>query len=95
MKTLTSDEAAAQVADLPDGPQTAERRDLMRRVMTILEGFSENQQEVIRLKFQAGLSYREISRVTALSAGNVGYLIHTAIHKIRDQLAVENEGTVS
>ena len=43
----------------------------------------------MRLKFQNGLSYKEISRVTELSVSNVGYLIHTAIQKLRQQLEVE------
>jgi RNA polymerase sigma-70 factor (ECF subfamily) len=43
----------------------------------------------VRLKFQAGLSYREISRVTELSVSNVGYLIHTAIRTLRRQLHVD------
>lgn len=45
-----------------------------------------NQQEVIRLKFQNGLSYKEISQVTGLSVANVGFLIHTGIKTIREQL---------
>jgi RNA polymerase sigma-70 factor (ECF subfamily) len=42
-----------------------------------------NQQEVIRLKFQNGFSYKEISRITQLSTGNVGFLIHTAVIALR------------
>jgi len=37
------------------------------------------------LKFQNGLSYREISRITNLSVSNVGVLIHTAIKTMRRQ----------
>ena len=33
-----------------------------------------NQQEVVRLKFQNGFSYQEISRITSLSVGNVGFI---------------------
>ena len=66
-----------------------ESREAVDRVSTILDGLPENQQEVIRLKFQNGLSYREISHVTQLSVSNVGYLIHIAIKKIRKQLVIE------
>ncbi len=46
-----------------------------------------NQQDCIRMKFQQGLSYLEISRVTALSVTNVGYLIHIGIKTLRARLA--------
>ena len=48
-----------------------------------------NQQEVVRLKFQNGFSYREISRITALSVGNVGFLIHTAVARLRTEFAAQ------
>jgi RNA polymerase sigma factor (sigma-70 family) len=51
-----------------------------------LSGLSANQQEVIRLKFQQGLKYREIAAVTGLSMSNVGFLIHTGIKKMRAAL---------
>jgi RNA polymerase sigma-70 factor (ECF subfamily) len=44
---------------------------------------------VVRLKFQHGLSYKEIAAVTELSVSNVGYLIHTAIKKLRTELGVQ------
>ena len=51
-----------------------------------LSCLSENQQEVIRLKFQQGLKYREIAPVTGLSVSNVGFLIHTGLKKLRAAL---------
>ena len=54
----------------------------------LLERLPHNQQEVIRLKFQQGLSYKEIAAITELSASNVGYLIHTAVKKLRAELGV-------
>jgi RNA polymerase sigma-70 factor (ECF subfamily) len=45
----------------------------------------KNQQEVIRLKFQHGLSYKEISTVTNLSVTNVGFLIHTGLKVLRER----------
>ncbi len=43
------------------------------------------------MKFQAGLSYREISEVTELSVTNVGFLLHTALARLRESLAAANE----
>lgn len=51
----------------------------------LLARLPENQREVVKLKFEAGLSYREISEVTKHSIGNVGFLLHTAIQTLRRQ----------
>jgi len=67
--------------------QLAEQDDSLSHALSVLEKLSPNQQEVIRLKFQHGLSYREIAAVTRLSVTNVGFLIHTGVKKIREQLA--------
>ena len=56
------------------------------RIGEMLTTLPSNQQEVIRLRFQHGLSYKEIAGVTKLSVTNVGFLIHTAIKTIRDRL---------
>ena len=89
MQSLPVDQAAQQPSGEPDQTIAAEERDTAEHVRRLLETLPENQQEVLRLKFQAGLSYREISRVTALSVSNVGYLIHTAIRTLRRQLQVD------
>ena len=52
-----------------------------------LETLDERSREVIRLKFNEGLSYKEISLRTGLSTGNVGYLLHHAIKAVGDELA--------
>jgi len=49
----------------------------------LLERLPENQREVLRLRFQCDLSYREISEITQLAEGNVGFLLHTGIKTLR------------
>ena len=49
------------------------------RVLDLLEVLPINQREVIRLKFQNGFSYQEISRISGHSVSNVGYLIHAGV----------------
>jgi RNA polymerase sigma-70 factor (ECF subfamily) len=44
------------------------------------------QREVVRLKFQAQLSYEEIAAITSLSVSNVGVLLHTAIRTLRQRM---------
>jgi len=55
-------------------------------VMDLLEHLSPNQQEVVRLKFQDELSYKQISSVTGLTVSNVGFLLHTALRRLRSGL---------
>ncbi|MGH8047783.1 MAG: RNA polymerase sigma factor [Chthoniobacterales bacterium] len=45
----------------------------------------EKQQELVRLKFEAGLSYREIGEVMRMSVNNVGVQLHNAILTLRQQ----------
>ena len=66
----------------------SEARDAMLRLVNRLP---PNQQEVIRLKFQGGFSYKEISRITSLSVSNVGFLIHTAVTRLRKEMAAQAE----
>ena len=58
----------------------------VQQVTRCLDKLSANQREVIRLKFQQGMSYKEISEVTGLSSGNVGFLIHTGLKRMRSLL---------
>lgn len=64
-----------------------ERTERQQTVLQLIDRLPPNQQEVIRLKFQNGFSYKEISRITSLSVGNVGFLIHTAVNRLRRELA--------
>ena len=67
----------------PEAPLTA--RDELSTTLRALEQLPADQQEVVRLKFQAGLSYRDIAATTGHSVTNVGFLIHTALKSIRER----------
>ena len=43
--------------------------------------------EVVRLKFEEGLSYKEIAEKTGLGTGHVGYLLHHALKALGSELA--------
>lgn len=58
------------------------------RVLVFVQRLPLKQQEVLRLKFQAGLSYKEIAAVTGDSLGNVGFLLHTALRSLRERMVV-------
>ena len=86
MRPLSDVELRAQVSPEPSPAVQAERREASGEVLGLLAKLPQNQQEVVRLKFQNGLSYQEISNVTNLTVSNVGFLIHTALKTIRRQL---------
>lgn len=66
-----------------------ERAEAHAAVLELIGHLPPNQQEVIRLKFQNGFSYKEISRITSLSVSNVGFLIHTAVTRLRKEMAAQ------
>jgi RNA polymerase sigma factor (sigma-70 family) len=80
----------APVADLRAGA-LIEQKEAMSQVLRVLETLPKNQREVVYLKFQCDLSYKEISEITSLSTSNIGFLIHTAIKSIRTQLLPSSE----
>lgn len=89
MTTLADSTADATVSGEPPPPAVAEQHDESDRVARMLASLTANQQEVVRLKFEDGLSYREISEVTGLTVSNVGFLIHRAIAILRGKLSAE------
>lgn len=58
-------------------------------MLDAVQALPDRQQELIRLKFQSGLSYREIAGVMNLSVTNVGVLLHTAIKALRGMLTAQ------
>src|SRR5580704_12090038 len=71
----------------PEPGEAIERNDTFAAVTREMKSLPKNQQEVIRLKFQHGLSYKEISVVTNLSVTNVGFLIHTGLKALRERFS--------
>jgi len=86
-------EAASAPPASPDGTTETENagsRDPAGPAGKVVEAVAvlpERQQEAVRLKFQGGLSYREIAEVMDTTVNNVGVLLHTAIKSLRGQLA--------
>jgi RNA polymerase sigma-70 factor (ECF subfamily) len=68
----------------PDPSENADVQEMHARLWQMVDRLRPNQREVIRLKFMHDCSYQEIANVTGLSIGNVGFIMHTAIKKLRD-----------
>lgn len=87
MRELAEEIATPFISQEPLPDYRAEARDDHAAVTRWLSTLPVNQQEVVRLKFQGGLSYKEISEVTNLTVTNVGFLLHTAIKALRGRMA--------
>jgi RNA polymerase sigma factor (sigma-70 family) len=61
----------------------AQELDALRDVLSTL---SEREQEIVRLRFVAGLTNRAISKAMGLRAGNVGVILYRALRKLRGKL---------
>ena len=92
MRVLTPD-AAGSLRDPSPGPAAVlETKEKLSLIDHFLDSLSENQREVVRLKFQNGMSYKKISEITGLSVSNVGFLIHTAVKTLREQVKTDSPG---
>jgi len=66
-----------------------ESAEVHAQLLRLIDRLPPNQQEVVRLKFQNDFSYKEISNITHLSVSNVGFLIHTAVARLRSAWAAQ------
>ena len=70
----------------PDPAESAGRQDAGREVLECLNQLPSNQQDVVRLRFQQNMSYKEIAEITGISIGQVGFLLPDAMKRLRAQL---------
>ena len=89
MSAISDAVVAAEVSPETGPSEMLESRETTGRMVRLLADLPENQREVIRLKFQHGLRYRQISEITGLSVTNVGFLIHTGIKTLRERMNAE------
>ncbi len=69
--------------------EQADQQERLSQLTAYLDRLTANQREVITLKFQHGLSYQEIHEVTGLATGNIGFLIHTGLKRLREILPAD------
>ncbi len=89
MTAISDAQLQVQVQPGPDFSSGLEQEEQLADVLRILNTLPANQQEVLRLKFQADLSYDEISRITSLTVSNVGFLIHSGLKAIRERVRTQ------
>ena len=69
--------------------EQADQQERLSQLTAYLDRLTTNQREVIILKFQQGLSYQEIHEITGLATGNIGFLIHTGLKRLREILPAD------
>lgn len=89
MTQLSDEQVRSRPGTDPAPPEVLERRETAAQVLKMLEDLPPNQRDVIRLKFQNGFSYKEISRISGHSVTNVGFLIHVGLKTIRTRMGVD------
>jgi RNA polymerase sigma factor (sigma-70 family) len=79
---------SAAVCDVPAKAPSSrvEESDDFGQVLRLLDALPANQQEIVRLKFQEEMSYKEIAAIMGLSVSNVGYLLHMAVKALRERM---------
>jgi RNA polymerase sigma-70 factor (ECF subfamily) len=87
-RRLSPIEEEDDMTESPDSGPLAkvERAEDVTRLRAAMQALSSRERELLRLKVEAGLSYKDIAQVTNLSVSNVGFILHTAIARIREQL---------
>ncbi|MBA4148984.1 MAG: sigma-70 family RNA polymerase sigma factor [Verrucomicrobia bacterium] len=86
MTPLTEMDLEVRASEEPSPAMAAEKKETATQLLQLVGSLPPNQCEAIRLKFQGGLSYAEISQVTGHSVTNVGFLIHTGIKTLRQKM---------
>lgn len=87
MTALAVETFAVRASAEPTPAARAEQHDAAGQALAQLDLLPANQQEAIRLKFQQGLSYKEISEITGHSISHVGVLIHHGLKTLRAKLS--------
>jgi len=77
----------------PDRRAIAE--DEAGRLRELVEGLPRQQRELIKLKFEAGLSYKEMAEALKTSVSTVGVQLHDAVKTLRRQWLAENPGMMT
>jgi RNA polymerase sigma-70 factor (ECF subfamily) len=66
-----------------DPSRDSESQEEKQGILQALRSLNDKEQEVVRLKFLHDLSYKEIADLTGLKTGNVGFILHSSLKKMR------------
>lgn len=92
MSSMTESVVVESAGRERDPEEIAETREEVAQIVDWLGELPENQEEVVRLRFQGGLTYRQIGEVTGLSVSNVGFLLHRGMTTLRERMRRADSG---
>jgi RNA polymerase sigma-70 factor (ECF subfamily) len=85
MTYLDQEVIEARESEQPMPFDQLEQHEATGFLLRIVATLPPRQQEVIQLKFQNDLSYRQIAEIMQTTANNVGVLLHTALTTLRQR----------
>jgi RNA polymerase sigma-70 factor (ECF subfamily) len=80
----SSEDNPFQVISFLEGREEIDEK--IKILYSLIEELPSRQREVMRLKFQANLSYKEIAETIGISTSNVGFVMHSALKKLREDM---------
>ena len=85
-----------EATERPSGDLSPEeellKREELKRLQVCLAELSQEEQEIIRLKFGAELNNRQIAKMLGLSESNVGTKLYRGVKKLRDGFQEAEDG---
>lgn len=84
-------ETAGEQSDPASLEETVQENQDFAQLVTILSQLPARERELIAFKYGAGLTNREIARLTRLSESNVGTILNRTVEKLRIEMEVNHE----
>lgn len=91
MQPLEETDLNTRASRNPGPSALFEHKEALEQALGIIAGLPPAQREVLLLKLEGDLSYKQIAEITGLSSSNVGFILHTAIQKIRERMKTPAE----
>ncbi len=84
VQVVREDDAPEEVSQDPKVEEQVERMEEVRQLRLCLADLPQLDQDIISLKFGAGLNNREIARALQVSESNVGTRLYRAVQRLRE-----------
>jgi RNA polymerase sigma-70 factor (ECF subfamily) len=84
VQVVREEDAPEEVSQEPEVGEQVERLEEVRQLKLCLAGLPQLDQDIISLKFGAGMNNREIARTLKVSESNVGTRLFRAVRRLRD-----------
>tara|TARA_A100001037_G_C14997787_1_gene565553 strand:+ start:137 stop:676 length:540 start_codon:yes stop_codon:yes gene_type:complete len=76
----------AEKTNTPAPDERMVRMEAVAQTRACVEELDDRSQQLVRLRFEDGLSYKEMSERTGLTVTNVGYILHKSLKKLAASL---------